>query len=75
MIKVDAKISKNNFLSQRSLEIITISCNNDNGLALTAKYIIGQKNSNILWTIVDGGNSKLAKRLSLKSSIAVKKAQ
>ena len=61
MIKVKANINKNNVLSPKFLEIITISCNNDNGLALTAKNIICQKKSNILWTIVDGSNSKLAK--------------
>ena len=61
-----------NVLSTKSLEIITISCNNDEGLAITAKNIIDQKNSNILWTIVDGSNSKLAKTLSLTSSISVR---
>ena len=64
-----------NILSTKSLEIITISCNNDEGLAITAKNIIDQKNSNVLWTIVDGSNSKLAKTLSLNSSISVRVLQ
>ena len=59
----------------KSLEIITISRNNDEGLAKTAKNIIDQKNSNILWTIIDGSNSKLAKTLSLISSISVRVIQ
>ena len=72
MSKVDAKVFKNNVLLPKSLEIITISCNNDDGLALTAQNIISQKKSNILWTIIDGGNSKLAKMLSLNSAIAAR---
>ena len=64
-----------NVLPTKFLEIITISCKNDEGLAITAKNIIDQKNSNILWTIVDGSNSKLAKTLSLTSSISVRVLQ
>ncbi len=72
MSKVDAKVSKNNVLLPKLLEIITISSNNDDGLALTAQNIISQKKSSFLWTIIDGGNSKLAKMLSLNSAISAR---
>lgn len=49
---------------QNRFEIITVTFNNDNALKKTAKSIINQKNSKIIWTIIDGNNSKLVQKLS-----------